>query len=231
MTRDLPAPGTRQRLTAAMLESLRTCGYHGVGLSRLLVAAEAPKGVLYHHFPGGKSELAVHALRTVTTQITDQLDQLVARTGDPVAALRAWMTGAERALARSGFERGCPLATVALESTATDVSLRAALAEAFTAIRGRLSAALVAAGLSQARARSLAALLVSGYEGALLQARVAGSVEVMRHTCEALLGLVEASLVEANSDPPAVPSQAAASAPRAGKLDRRSRGARKGRAR
>ena len=33
------APGTRDRLVAAMLEALRTRGYHGIGLTELLTAA------------------------------------------------------------------------------------------------------------------------------------------------------------------------------------------------
>ena len=37
-----------------MLGALRRKGYHGVGLNELLADANAPKGVLYHHFPGGK---------------------------------------------------------------------------------------------------------------------------------------------------------------------------------
>ena len=52
-------PGTRDRLIGAMLQALSTRGLHGVGINELLVAARAPKGVLYHHFPGGKTELAV----------------------------------------------------------------------------------------------------------------------------------------------------------------------------
>jgi TetR/AcrR family transcriptional repressor of lmrAB and yxaGH operons len=48
-----------------MLTALRTKGFHGVGLSELLAQAQAPKGVLYHHFPGGKTELAVAAIDQV----------------------------------------------------------------------------------------------------------------------------------------------------------------------
>jgi TetR/AcrR family transcriptional repressor of lmrAB and yxaGH operons len=37
-------------------------------------------------------------------------------------------------------------------------------------------------------------LIVSAYEGALLQARVAGSVQAMRDTSEALVGLLRLAL-------------------------------------
>ncbi len=191
-----PLPGTRERLIAAMLEALRTRGYHGVGLADVLAAAGAPKGVLYHHFPGGKSELAVSAIDAVVGQIGIELDKVIQRTGDPAQALRDWLGGAQRGPEKSGFERGCPLATIALESSPDDGEIRRALAQGFAAIRSRLAGVLVGAGLSETRSRSLAALIVSAYEGALLQARVAGSVQTMRDTAEALIGLVQLSLNE-----------------------------------
>ena len=191
-----PTPGTRDRLVAAMLDALRTRGYHGVGLAELLTAAQAPKGVLYHHFPGGKAELAVRAIESVVAKLGADLDKVLHRTADPVDALGAWMGSAQRVLAGSGFASGCPLATIALESTPDDDAIRAALAEGFASIRTRLADALAGAGMAQAQARGAAALIVSAYEGALLQARVAGSVQAMRDTSEALIGLLRLALAE-----------------------------------
>lgn len=191
-----PTPGTRDRLVAAMLDALRTRGYHGVGLTELLTAAQAPKGVLYHHFPGGKAELAVRAIESVVAKLGADLDKVLKRTADPVDALGAWMGSAQRVLAGSGFASGCPLATIALESTPDDDAIRAALAEGFASIRTRLADALAGAGMAQAQARGAAALIVSAYEGALLQARVAGSVQAMRDTSEALIGLLRLALAE-----------------------------------
>lgn len=191
-----PTPGTRDRLVAAMLDALRTRGYHGVGLAELLTAAQAPKGVLYHHFPGGKAELAVRAIESVVAKLGADLDKVLDRTADPVDALSAWMGSAQRVLAGSGFASGCPLATIALESTPDDLAIRAALSEGFASIRTRLADALAGAGMAQAQARGAAALIVSAYEGALLQARVAGSVQAMRDTSEALIGLLRLALAE-----------------------------------
>lgn len=193
------APGTQERLIAAMLDALRTRGYHGVGLTELLAAAQAPKGVLYHHFPGGKTELAVRAIESVVARLGADLDKVLQRTADPVDALAAWMGSAQRVLAGSGFSSGCPLATIALESTPEDAAIRAALADGFATIRGRLADALAGAGLPPDQARGAAALIVSSYEGALLQARVAGSVQAMGDTAAALTGLLRMAL----SPPPA----------------------------
>jgi TetR/AcrR family transcriptional repressor of lmrAB and yxaGH operons len=183
-------PPTRDRLIAAMTDALRRRGLHGIGLAELLQTAQAPKGVLYHHFPGGKTELAVAAIDHVVAGIDASLQRLLQRPGPALEALRQWLTQAGQQLQRSGFERGCPLAAVALESTPQDEPLRAALARGFALLRERLAQVLVQAGVQAARAPGLAALVVSAYEGALMQARVAGDAQALQATTDTLLAIV-----------------------------------------
>lgn len=187
-----PPAGTRERLIAAMRESLQRRGLHGVGLADILERADAPKGVLYHHFPGGKTELAIAAIHATAAELGGGLEQLMRREPDPARAMQAWIQGALKRLESSRFERGCPLATVALESTADDPALRAALAEAFAAMRGHIAAALQRAGHAPEGAAALAALIVAAYEGGLLQARVAQSLEPLLLATRSLLTLLQA---------------------------------------
>lgn len=65
---------TKDRLIRSAAHLFRTRGYHGVGLSDLLADAKAPKGSLYHHFPNGKSDLAIAA----ATWASDDLLRLIA---------------------------------------------------------------------------------------------------------------------------------------------------------
>ncbi len=182
----MPTSNTRDRLVRAMTQSLQRRGLHGMGLTELLGEAGAPKGVLYHHFPGGKAELAVHAIVASVDTIEAGISQALAAGLTPWQAMEAWMQGAEDGLQASGFERGCPLATVALESTPADIAIRDALASGFAAIRQRVADALADRGMAQPTAQARATLLVAAYEGALIQARVAGSVEPLRQVREAL---------------------------------------------
>jgi TetR/AcrR family transcriptional repressor of lmrAB and yxaGH operons len=184
-------PATRDRLIAAMRDALQRRGLHGVGLSDILASADAPKGVLYHHFPGGKTELAIAAIEATTAELGTALERLMQRETDPGQALQAWIQGALKRLEASGFERGCPLATVALESTADDPALRAALADAFATMRGHIAGALQRAGHAPDAAAALAALIVAAYEGGLLQARVAQSLEPLVLATRSLLSLMQ----------------------------------------
>jgi TetR/AcrR family transcriptional repressor of lmrAB and yxaGH operons len=189
-----PVPGTRERLISAMLDALQRRGLHGVGLNELLIQANAPKGVLYHHFPGGKTELAVAAIETAIAKLTVSLEQMTMAQADPVQVLQLWMASAQKRLAKSDFECGCPLATVALESGLQDTAIREALKQGFLVIRTRLTAMLTAAGLTETKATPLAALIVAAYEGALIQSRVAGSVDPMTEVTSSLIQLVQLEL-------------------------------------
>lgn len=173
-----------------MIDALRRRGLHGIGLTELLAQADAPKGVLYHHFPGGKTELAIAAIDDVVDRMLRGLDALLTQTPDPIEATRRWMTGATARLQDSGFECGCPLATVALETTPDDVLLRAALNRAFARMRERIAQGLEQGGEPRESAQGLAALIVAAYEGGLLQARVAQSTQPIAQATHMLLALL-----------------------------------------
>jgi TetR/AcrR family transcriptional repressor of lmrAB and yxaGH operons len=99
------------------------------------------------------------------------------------------LQGALQQLENCQFERGCPLATIALESGPEDVAIRAALQRSFTAVRQALSVQLHAYGYPSEQADNLAALFVALYEGGLLQARVASSSEPLKRAATALFNL------------------------------------------
>jgi TetR/AcrR family transcriptional repressor of lmrAB and yxaGH operons len=188
-----PRP-TRERLIAAMLDALQRRGLHGIGLNELLAAAKAPKGVLYHHFPGGKTELALAAIAHAISRLSASLVQMIEAGNSPTEILSAWMLGAQRRLESSGFERGCPLATIALESTGGDAAIRQRLSQGFAELRRQLARMLRQGGVAESRAEPLASLILSSYEGALIQARVAADAQPLLETSAMLIALVQAEI-------------------------------------
>ncbi len=192
--------GTRQRLVAATSDLLQRKGLHGFGLSDVLAQARAPKGVLYHHFPGGKVELAIVAIQAAVSRIVLEFEQLQTTNQSPVQILRSWLDHSQKRLEKSGFEQGCPLAAVALESTAADHALRQALDEGFSAIRSVLSGILTGAGMTADKATRFSTLIISAYEGALLQSRIAGSAKPASETVELLLQLIQQE-IETTQEP------------------------------
>src|SRR5271155_3224823 len=67
---------TRERILRSALLLFQGKGYHATGLAEILERAQAPKGSLYHHFPGGKEALAIATLDWLQHEVTGFLDGL-----------------------------------------------------------------------------------------------------------------------------------------------------------
>lgn len=190
--------GTRQRLIRGMAELLQCKGFHGFGLNEVLRLAQASKGVLYYHFPKGKTELAIEAIKETVSRTIFFLEKSQETHKDAVEILRSWMEQAQLRLEKSDFENGCPLAAVALETTNEDQELRQTLYEGFEAIKNKLVEILSTSGMNADKAKQFATLTISAYEGALLQSRISGSSEPSRVTIDLLLNYIAMDIATQN---------------------------------
>lgn len=93
-----------------MEDLLQRKGFHGFRLNEVLSLAQAPKGVLYYHFPKGKTELAIGAIRSAVDRTIFSLEKLQKSQQDAIQILRTWLEQAQSRLEKSDFESGCPLA-------------------------------------------------------------------------------------------------------------------------
>ena len=187
-------PATRDAALRATAHLLRTRGYAATGLRDIVEASGVPKGSLYHHFSGGKSEIAAAALHATGVRMKAALEAMAdAHRGDPVAAVREFCDRYVDQLEKSGFELGCPLATVSLESTPDEV--RSACGVAFRSIVSVLESRLVARGLELATAHHAAELAVAAIEGGLVlskaQADTSPLVRVRDHITTYVQTLLE----------------------------------------
>lgn len=171
---------TREKLIRSTARLLRTQGYGATGLSEITAESGVPKGSLYHHFPGGKEALAAASMDHAGAGILVRLQGLLERVSqDPVEAIRSFCDFYVEQLESSDFRRGCPIATVALE-TATEVdAVQEACARAFANIAKLVALQLEDAGLARDEARGRAHLVLASIEGALLLAKTARSTEAL----------------------------------------------------
>lgn len=168
---------TRTRILDAAAELFRRRGYHGTGLNQVLAASGAPRGSLYHHFPGGKQQIAVSAVGSAGHAIGRGIEHLLAGSEDVGEAVAAAVAFVAADLRDSSWERGCPVGTVAMDAALTSEPVRAAcsqiLGEWVSAIEGRLADT----GRDADESRELALLAVSALEGALMIARAQRDTE------------------------------------------------------
>ena len=92
----------REALLAASVRLFRQKGYAATGLAEILAESGAPKGSLYHYFPGGKAEIGAEAVKLAGKTVTrtlkelaeDDTDDFMAASWADPKALKRGLTGA-----------------------------------------------------------------------------------------------------------------------------------------
>ncbi len=150
-------------------------GYAGMELRDVAERGKAPRGSIYHHFPGGKVQLAREAAELEGTTIRDLIERSLEERGLK-QTLALFGDVFRRRVADYPERIGCPVAAVAL-ARPEDPELAAVATAAFQSWERPIAAALRDEGVSPKDAETFAGLVVSTVEGALLRARAAGSQE------------------------------------------------------
>jgi TetR/AcrR family transcriptional regulator, lmrAB and yxaGH operons repressor len=152
---------------------LATKGLQGTSFTEVLEASGAPRGSLYHHFPGGKDELVLDALDAAGERALAFLGSLE---GKPAIDVATAFVGLWRmVLERSKFGAGCAVVAVTVATDQPELIERAA--SVFRGWRMRLAELLAKGGLPQHQAASTAASLIAACEGGVIMARAERAFE------------------------------------------------------
>ena len=193
---------TRERFVAETATLLRSQGYAGTGVAQIVAAAEAPFGSLYHHFPGGKQELAAEAIRTSGAAYVALLPATFDPAPDLWAGVRAFFTAAAQHLVASDYADACPIATVALEVASTNETLRQATADVFDSWLDYGTGYFSDRGLPAALARQLTLALVTALEGAFVLDQATRRTDAL-----AMAGEMVAAWLTVRTDPRLPPAE------------------------
>jgi AcrR family transcriptional regulator len=178
-----------------MIESatvlMRERGIAETSFSEVLAHSGAPRGSIYHHFPGGKAEMIEAATQYAGEWVAAGLARALEQS-DPLVAVKAFGTFWRKLLRESDFGAGCPVVAAALEGERTP-GVREAAGAAFERWESQLASGLRSAGVPAARAGPLATLAVAGIEGAVVLARAQRSMAPLEHVTTEL----ERTLLEA----------------------------------
>ncbi|MFI6777733.1 TetR/AcrR family transcriptional regulator [Nocardia sp. NPDC050412] len=182
---------TSGQLVESMLELIQARGYSGTGLNTVVEHAGAPKGSLYFHFPEGKEQLGQKAIELAAERFRTLLDETAVAGASPGEVIRRVVQVLAGLVADSDFQLGCPVSVVTLEMGAHSERLREVCAAAFESWIVPVREYLVAAGHSEAAARTLATATVSAVEGAVIVARAKRDVEPLHSTAQMLAALLD----------------------------------------
>lgn len=182
----------RDRMVDAAILGMRTCGLAGAGINQVIAASGAPKGSLYHYFPGGKLELAREALERFGEQRHEELRAVLGGEGAADQKVLRLFKRAAKGMAQEEFRYGCAVAGVTLDLDEDSALLGPVCAALLESWAESLASAFGA--LPPTRRRMLARFVLTVFEGALVQSRAAHSAQPLLEAGEFAASLVRAEL-------------------------------------
>jgi TetR/AcrR family transcriptional regulator, lmrAB and yxaGH operons repressor len=185
------ARDTRDRILDATIRLLRRQGYTATGIKQIVAEGNAPLGSVYHYFPGGKEQIGAEAIARAGEQVAAAIAHLLRAKSSPADAVEALAGLLAAGLEASAFERGCPVATTALEVTPRSETIRAAVESSFESWLAPLRERLEATGFDPEEASRRADLTIAALEGALVLARARQNADVLREAGHQLRALLQ----------------------------------------
>jgi TetR/AcrR family transcriptional regulator, lmrAB and yxaGH operons repressor len=179
--------------TAALL--FRRQGYAATGVNQILEAASVKAGSLYHHFPGGKQELAAAVVDGVGGDIERRLRGFLDSDVGVAVVVDAWIDLMSAGLA-SDRRDGCPIEPIATESVNASPQVRDASARVFACWCLAVADRLRADGWPDVEADQTALAVIALLEGALILSRIAGDagpLDAAKAAARTLLGAARAA--------------------------------------
>lgn len=170
---------------------LRRRGLSGTSFTEVVQDSATSRGVIYHHFPGGKDELARAAVEWTGEQVRGRL---VAAAADatPAEVVETFLARVRPAVLQSTGGASCAVAAATAEG-APGSELQAVARRAFQSWVETLTVQLTAAGVELEEAAGLAALMVIVLEGAHVLCRAEGSAEPFDAAASTIRSLVASS--------------------------------------
>ena len=160
---------TRTAMLVTAAELLRESGAAGVTVDAVLARSGCPRGSVYHHFPGGRSQILREALQFAGEEITATIDAAVS--GDGTALLRQFAALWRQALVGSDYTAGSPVLAAAVGSGPDEQQLTSLAADIFARWRDAAAQAFAREGFDAAEASSLAHTTIAALEGAVALSR------------------------------------------------------------
>lgn len=181
---------TRRRMLASAAVVMRERGAAGVTIDEVLARSGAPRGSVYYHFPEGRNQILIEALRYAGDSITAMINEAAGR--GAMALLREFLEFWERLLADGNFTAGCPVVAAAIGSDADEPELAAEAGTILDRWCTALTHALANDGFDDDDAAALAVMSIAALEGAIVLCRSTRCARPLHQVGEQLEFLIKA---------------------------------------
>lgn len=177
------------------MELLTAQGYNATGIEAVLKRAGVPKGSFYHYF-GSKEEFGLAVVEEFSGKFLSRLDIFLSdETTTPLNRLRIFLERGLQRLSEHECTVGCLVGDLGQEVAARSERLRDRLDQVLLSWSGRFAACLREAQQAGELPQSLdphviAGFILSGWEGAVLSAKVRKSPQPVREFIDTLFSRV-----------------------------------------
>jgi len=185
----------REKIIATGVEMVGLNGFNATGVDSVLKAAGVPKGSFYHHF-GTKENFGMEVINLFAENYKQKLQSYL---GDqavpPLKRIRNYMEHSIDHLAEKNFSKGCLIGNLGQELADQNERFRDRLAEIFNDWMAMFTDCFGEAQKtgelnSDLDPEALASFFLSGWEGAILRAKVMRSSKPLRHYVDTLFTTV-----------------------------------------
>lgn len=159
---------TKDKIIRATIDLLQRQGYNATGLNQIIRESGAPRGSLYHHFPGGKEELFAVAMDLLTDEFIGVAEDIARKAKTPLAIFKRLIERFIADLESSDYLECSSIAAVALESATNLPLLQKAALRLYEKELAFAKSRLCAHGWSEKGAAALGTMLISVLEGAIV---------------------------------------------------------------
>jgi TetR/AcrR family transcriptional regulator, lmrAB and yxaGH operons repressor len=180
---------TRQRMVASAAALIQKRGVSGTSINGVLEHSGGPRGSVAYHFPQGRTELLLDALRWVGEKISVRLRRGMEEGTASSQIFREICEHYLADLAATNFTSGCPIGAAAQEAFA-DPDLGPVVAQIISEWVLLLAELLIREGSSPQEAADTALLCIATMEGAITLARVTRTSQPIDLALAAMLPLL-----------------------------------------
>ncbi|MBR1283348.1 TetR/AcrR family transcriptional regulator [Bradyrhizobium sp. AUGA SZCCT0177] len=194
---------TRANMVAGAADLISRRGVNATSMREVVRHTGTPRGSISHHFPRGKLQLVEDAIAFAGSQVSGPLRHLTENRGVQ-DGLRAFIALWRQTLEKTKFQAGCPVLAVAVEQYVNDAegapdpaSQRVLLDLAngiFADWQEIMDSGLRREGVTPARARRLATLIVASVEGTVAMCRAARNAQSLDDVRQELEQVLAAAL-------------------------------------
>ncbi|MGA7933358.1 MAG: TetR/AcrR family transcriptional regulator [Kovacikia sp.] len=156
---------SKQTHIPTLLSLFRQFGYEGLTLSKISQATGLGKASLYHHFPGGKAEMAEAALTQVNQWLETSILPILKRQEKPIKVFQAM--GEETSHFFKAGQNSCLWAVLVLEQSSDDL-FHSQISWAFSTWIEAIAQVLITAGLDKTLAKQRGEDAMIAIQGALI---------------------------------------------------------------